>query len=72
MGTQGDVHLVHGSGRASDQVTVAHGRRPTFVLDPRGPSEDAVAEHDPRDIELLRLLLESLRRWQPAEPDGLP
>ncbi|WP_405676164.1 hypothetical protein OG292_15340 [Streptomyces sp. NBC_01511] len=32
----------------------------------------AVAEHVPKtDTEMLRLLLESLRRWRTAEPDGL-
>lgn len=32
-----------------------------------------VAEHVPRtDTDLLRLLLEVLRRWQPAERDELP
>ncbi|MEV0776705.1 hypothetical protein ACIBLA_37045 [Streptomyces sp. NPDC050433] len=44
--------------------------RPAFVLVPRG---FVVAEHVPKtDTELLRLLLESLRRRQPAEPDDLP
>ncbi|MEV0776712.1 hypothetical protein ACIBLA_37165 [Streptomyces sp. NPDC050433] len=33
----------------------------------------AVDEHGPKtDTELLRLLLDSLRRWQAAEPDDLP
>ncbi|WP_277762470.1 hypothetical protein [Streptomyces sp. IB2014 016-6] len=42
-------------------------------MDPHDEQPNGDAEHVPRtDTELLRLLLDALRRRQTAEPDDLP
>lgn len=65
--------MVHGSGRAGGGLMARHDGRPVSVLVPDGSLGDAVAGHvAATDTELLRLLLESLRRWQPAEPGDPP
>ncbi|MFC8076156.1 hypothetical protein ACFUN8_11540 [Streptomyces sp. NPDC057307] len=46
----------------------SHDRRPAVVLTPGGEPPQVPKT----DTELLRLLLESLRRWQRTEPDGPP
>ncbi|WP_381795157.1 hypothetical protein [Streptomyces niveus] len=42
-------------------------------MDPHDGQPSRDAEHVPKtDTELLRLLLDALRRWHTAEPDDLP